>query len=104
LISFEARKIPFGARNMPPILRSTIVDIIYYPLPMKTKSLKTRMVNFKVTEDQFTILQRAAEVYAYGNMSLLLRKWILGAKAEMELRDKVAPGPPRGELQRPMDR
>jgi hypothetical protein len=48
---------------------------------VKTLSQKKyKMVNFKLTEEQYRALQEIADLQADGNMSSLLRRWIIGAK------------------------
>lgn len=47
------------------------------------KQKKTRMVNFKLTDDQYEALQKIADVHADGNMSSLLRRWIVGAEKQL---------------------
>lgn len=59
------------------------------------KQKKTRMVNFKLTEDQYAALQKIADVHADGNMSSLLRRWIIGA-------EKQLPADPKASRPRPL--
>jgi len=51
---------------------------------------KTRIVNFKLTEDQYLTLQRvaAADAHSEGNVSSLLRRWILGAQKALDAKER----------------
>lgn len=47
------------------------------------KRAKTKIVNFKLTEEQYEVLQRIADARADGNMSSLIRRWIRGAELQL---------------------
>jgi len=47
------------------------------------KQKKCKMVNFKMTMDQYEALQKIADIHADGNMSSLLRRWIMGAQKDI---------------------
>jgi hypothetical protein len=44
---------------------------------------KSKLVNFKLTPEQYDSLNRVAKVLTGGNKSSLLRRWIIGAEKSL---------------------
>lgn len=50
---------------------------------------RTKMVNFRVTEQEYSELQKAADILSDGNLSELLRRYVIGTHDEYKLLRRV---------------